>query len=187
MTMRYTNRRLSYLPRFNQGVCPAMAGHPRFNQIISNSNWTVAYLLTMSIQNSTFDTNKWLIVDIITKGMIFSSKCTIKCLAVGLCRNPPGAHITPTDSLAAFREWDPQRGREGGERERSGQGKEEILLQTDHPHCYNIKIVWFYLLLHIITALRLLVGHQLINSNLQRLPWRPVWNDRLTKVNLKKS
>ena len=45
--------------------CPIMVGHPECSQIISNSHSTFAYLRTMSIQNSSCDTNrsKWLIVD----------------------------------------------------------------------------------------------------------------------------
>ena len=39
--------------------------YPRFNQIISNSHRTFAYLHTLSIQNSSCDTNKWLIVDFV--------------------------------------------------------------------------------------------------------------------------
>jgi len=35
-------------------------------------------MLTISIQNSTYDTNVWFVVDFcVTKGMVFSSKCTI--------------------------------------------------------------------------------------------------------------
>jgi len=41
--------------------------------------------ITLLLVNSICDTNKWLIVDQVTKGMIFSSKCTIKRFLVGFC------------------------------------------------------------------------------------------------------
>ena len=42
--------------------CPVVLGHSGFIQIICNSHRTVAYLHTMSIRNSSCDTNEWLIV-----------------------------------------------------------------------------------------------------------------------------
>ena len=104
-----------------------MVGYPRFNRIISSSRRIFAYLHTLSIWNSSCDTNKWLIVDFVDKGMIFSSKCIVKHFAVRLCPNPLGSLQCSPNPLAGFAGWAPE-----GKEERGGQEGIPQITATSH-------------------------------------------------------
>ena len=100
-----------------------------------------AYMCTMSKIPAVTQIFKWLIVAV-TKGVILSSKCIIKCLAVGLSPNPlaVAAHSVIPDSLAGLGNLGPRRGRDDGEREGiSPLLQTDLQLQNANLSVYNLQ------------------------------------------------
>ena len=90
--------------------CIGFPDTPGFNQIISNSHRTFAYL---SIQNPSCDTNEWLIVDFVSpKAYDFSSNCTFRSTPLGTSLRFPAIFMRRVER------------REGKEKGENREGKE---------------------------------------------------------------